>query len=175
MKFLIVVDMQKDFVSGALGSSEAKAILPNVAGKIKSSAEKGCFVICTYDTHGEDYLSTREGRFLPVEHCIKGTDGWELEADIEKALPAECFRLTKPTFGSVELADIIRQKAGGEPEEIELVGVCTDICVISNAMILKAEFPETEITIDSSCCAGVTPQSHENALNAMRSCQINII
>lgn len=168
MKYLIVVDMQKDFIDGALGTKEAQAIVPNVRKKIEEFDGK---VIFTRDTHHKDYLSTQEGRNLPVEHCIEGTAGWE----IDKSLQPFCKGLVvnKPTFGSMALAEEIWER--GDAQEITLVGLCTDICVISNAMLLKAAMPEVPIIVDRACCAGVTPQSHENALEAMKMCQITIV
>ena len=168
MKYLIVVDMQKDFIDGALGTKEAQAIVPNVRKKIEEFDGE---VIFTRDTHHKDYLSTQEGRNLPVEHCIEGTAGWE----IDKSLQPFCKGLVvnKPTFGSMALAEEIWER--GEAQEITLVGLCTDICVISNAMLLKAAMPEVPIIVDRACCAGVTPQSHENALEAMKMCQITIV
>ena len=170
MKFLIVVDMQVDFISGSLGSDMAKAIVPEVVKKVRGA--RG-LVIFTHDTHGEDYMSTQEGRKLPIEHCIKGSDGWQ----ICEELRGYARRVVdKPTFGSVDLPEILRAYCpdGETVEEIELCGLCTDICVISNAMILKAEFPEAVITVDSACCAGVTPESHKTALDAMRAVQIEV-
>lgn len=168
MKYLIVVDMQKDFIDGALGTKEAQAIVPNVRKKIEEFDGE---VIFTRDTHQKDYLSTQEGKNLPVEHCIEGTAGWE----IDKSLQPLCKGLVvnKPTFGSMELAEEIWER--GDAQEITLVGLCTDICVISNAMLLKAAMPEVPIIVDRACCAGVTPQSHENALEAMKMCQIKIV
>lgn len=168
MKYLIVVDMQKDFIDGALGTKEAQAIVPNVRKKIEEFDGE---VIFTRDTHHKDYLSTQEGKNLPVEHCIEGTAGWE----IDKSLQPLCKGLVvnKPTFGSMELAEEIWER--GDAQEITLVGLCTDICVISNAMLLKAAMPEVPIIVDRACCAGVTPQSHENALEAMKMCQIKIV
>lgn len=168
MKYLIVVDMQKDFIDGALGTKEAQAIVPNVRKKIEEFDGE---VIFTRDTHHKDYLSTQEGRNLPVEHCIEGTAGWE----IDKSLQPFCKGLVvnKPTFGSMALAEEIWER--GDAQEITLVGLCTDICVISNAMLLKAAMPEVPIIVDRACCAGVTPQSHENALEAMKTCQITIV
>lgn len=168
MKYLIVVDMQKDFIDGALGTKEAQAIVPNVRKKIEEFDGE---VIFTRDTHHKDYLSTQEGKNLPVEHCIEGTAGWE----IDKSLQPLCKGLVvnKPTFGSTELAEEIWER--GDAQEITLVGLCTDICVISNAMLLKAAMPEVPIIVDRACCAGVTPQSHENALEAMKMCQIKIV
>ena len=170
MKFLIVVDMQVDFISGSLGSDMATAIVPAVVKKVRGA---GGLVIFTRDTHGEDYMSTREGKKLPVKHCIKGSDGWQ----ICEELRGYARRVVdKPTFGSTDLPEILRAYCpdGEIIEEIELCGLCTDICVISNAMILKAEFPEAEIIVDSACCAGVTPESHKTALDAMRAVQIEV-
>ena len=171
--FLIVVDMQKDFVDGALGTKEAQGIVQNVCEKIKSFQGE---IIVTFDTHNKNYLETAEGRKLPVKHCIKGTEGFELDENVSKALEGKDYTaLEKPTFGSVLLPEIIKEKADGEDFTAELVGLCTDICVVSNALLIKANFPEAEISVDSSCCAGVTPESHNSALNTMRSCQINVI
>ena len=172
MKFLIVVDMQNDFIDGALGTKEAVAILPAVKAKIEGFDGR---VLFTRDTHEPDYLSTQEGKNLPVEHCIKGTDGWQIHPELD-ALRKE-VPIDKPSFGSVALAQLLKTYDTYEEkiEEITLVGLCTDICVISNAMLLKAEFPETEITVISSASAGVTPESHETALAAMRAVQINVI
>ena len=167
MKYLIVVDMQVDFTTGSLGSPHAAAILPNVVEKVKSFDGR---VIFTRDTHGPDYLQTQEGRKLPVEHCIKGTPGWQLCEDLQ---PYAKEVVDKVTFGSVDLPGILA--ADGEPiESIELCGLCTDICVISNAMLLKAAFPEVPITVDGACCAGVTMESHHTALDAMRAVQIEV-
>ena len=171
-QFLIVVDMQKDFVDGALGTGEAVAMVPAAAAKIRSFDGP---IFVTYDTHPEDYLKTAEGKKLPVPHCIKGTPGWQLEDAIADALAGKHWTpVEKPTFGSVELPGLIRQAAGGEAFTLELLGLCTDICVISNALLLKAHFPETEITVDSACCAGVTPETHQAALATMRCCQITV-
>ena len=172
-KILIVIDMQKDFVDGSLGTDEAQAIVPNAFKKIQDHSGD---IIVTYDTHSEDYLSTPEGLKLPVKHCIKGSDGWKLDAHIEHALSSKRYiAVEKPTFGSVALPDISRDMCIDEDFEIELIGLCTDICVISNALLLKAAFPEKKISVDSSCCAGVTKELHEKALAVMRSCQIDII
>lgn len=171
--FLVVVDMQKDFVDGALGTKEAQGIVQNVCEKIKSFQGE---IIVTFDTHNENYLETAEGRKLPVEHCIKGTEGFDLDENVSKALEGrEYTALEKPTFGSVLLPEVIKEKAQGEEFTAELVGLCTDICVVSNALLIKANFPEAEISVDSSCCAGVTPESHNSALNTMKSCQINVM
>lgn len=166
MKVLIVVDMQKDFIDGALGTPEAVAIVPNVIEKIKQYESEGGTVIYTKDTHFENYLETREGRHLPVEHCIKGTIGHDIPSEI---LRGHELVFEKLTFGSVELADYL---AKVDFDEIELVGLCTDICVVSNALMIKAHFPEREVSVDSSCCAGVTPATHEAALTTMKMCQI---
>ncbi|MBQ8001309.1 MAG: cysteine hydrolase [Ruminococcus sp.] len=175
MKTLIVIDMQNDFVTGALGSKEAVAILPNVKKKIEEYISAGHEVIFTRDTHGEGYLDTNEGKHLPVPHCIKDTDGWQVVPELDRE---DCEHIDKPTFGfsSWNLKfDGSRVMGMREFEEIEIIGVCTDICVVSNALILKACFPEINITIDASCCAGVTPESHQAALATMKSCQINVI
>ena len=170
-KVLVVVDMQKDFVDGALGSAEAVAIVSNVVEKIKSFDG---YIFVTYDTHSEDYLNTSEGKKLPVPHCIKGTDGWELDSQVETALEGKDFvAVEKPTFGSVNLPQLIRNRAG-EEFSLELIGLCTDICVVSNALVLKANFPENEISVIADCCAGVTPKAHNAALQTMKSCQINV-
>lgn len=168
MKYLIVVDMQNDFISGTLGSDMAQAIVPYVVEKVKKFDGK---IIFTRDTHFKNYAETQEGKKLPVEHCQKDTYGWEI-CDELKVFATEI--VDKPTFGSTSLPDVINKKEE-TIEEIELCGLCTDICVISNAMILKSAFPETKITIDSKCCAGVTTESHNTALQAMKSVQIEII
>ncbi len=171
-KFLVVVDMQKDFVDGALGSREAVAIVPAVFKKIESFDGE---IFVTYDTHFENYMQTSEGKHLPVPHCIKGTDGWQLNNDVENALSGKKFtKVEKNTFGSVDLPKLIEQAADGEDFAVELIGLCTDICVVSNALLIKATFPEAPIAVDAGCCAGVTPQAHEAALATMASCQITI-
>lgn len=170
-KILVVVDMQKDFVDGALGSAEAVKILGNVVEKIKGFDGE---IVVTYDTHTENYLETTEGKNLPVVHCVKGTEGWQLDKAVEEALSGKNpLRIEKPTFGATELAHIISESFGNDIS-IELIGLCTDICVISNAMLLKAAFYEAPIAVDASCCAGVTPESHINALKAMEMCQITV-
>ena len=170
--FLIVVDMQKDFVDGALGSSEAVAIIPAVANKIRTFDGE---IIVTYDTHTEHYMDTNEGSHLPVPHCIKGTDGWQLDAQVAAALAGRVYRtVEKPTFGSVALPALLREMAEDEPFTVELIGLCTDICVVSNALLVKANFPEYEIFVDAACCAGVSPETHKAALTTMASCQIQI-
>lgn len=172
-KILIVVDMQKDFVDGALGSADAVAIVPNVVNKIE--AFDGDAILATYDTHFENYMETSEGKKLPVPHCIKGTDGWALNADVEAALEKKGYRaVEKITFGSVDLPAIIKEIASGEAFTAELVGLCTDICVVSNALLLKANFPEAEIAVDGTCCAGVSPATHKAALATMGCCQITV-
>ena len=168
MKILIVVDMQKDFIDGALGTAEAVAIVPNVIAKIKGYENSDSLVIYTKDTHFENYMDTREGRHLPVPHCIKGTEGHEIPDEI---LRGHDLIIEKPTFGSTEL---VRYLENIEFDEIELIGLCTDICVVSNALLIKARFPEREVSVDSSCCAGVTPATHEAALTTMKMCQINV-
>lgn len=168
-KILIVIDMQNDFIDAALGTPEAVAIVENVKAKIREYPPENVFA--TLDTHGENYLQTQEGKSLPVEHCIKGSKGWEIRPDIAELLTgAKLYE--KPTFGSVRMASDIVNIAAQEEIEIELIGLCTDICVVSNALLLKANMPEVKISVDSSCCAGVTPQKHEAALETMRSCQI---
>lgn len=167
MNVLIVVDMQVDFTTGALGSSHAAAIIPRVVEKVKNFDGK---VIFTRDTHTQDYLQTQEGRKLPVVHCVKDTDGWQICDELRPYVEAV---IDKETFGSVHLPQLLRD-LGEEIDRIELCGLCTDICVISNAMVLKAAFPEIPITVDASCCAGVTAESHQTALNAMRAVQIEI-
>ena len=169
-KFLIVVDMQNDFIDGALGTAESVEIVNNVKTKIEGFDGK---VIFTRDTHCENYLTTQEGRNLPVEHCIKNTYGWQIREELDALRKNEA--IDKPTFGSAELGEML--KAENEKEKIEsitLIGLCTDICVISNAMLIKAFLPETKVRVDAACCAGVTPDSHKTALNAMKMCQIEI-
>lgn len=168
-KVLIVVDMQVDFVNGALGTKEAEAIVPAVVKKVEGFDGR---VIFTQDTHQPDYMDTQEGRNLPVKHCIEGTEGWRIIPELRAlAQKAEC--VIKPTFGSKVLADALLA-AAGEIESIELIGLCTDICVVSNALLLKAYMPEVPMCVDSACCAGVTPEKHLAALETMRSCQIRV-
>ena len=171
MKYLIVVDMQNDFITGSLGTKEAEAVLPKVIEKVKYFDGK---VIYTKDTHQADYLTTQEGKNLPVEHCIEGSWGWMLADELEKlSMGNKVFN--KPTFGSVELAKyLVEENEKGAMEEIELCGLCTDICVISNAFVIKANLTEVPVTVDASCCAGVTPESHLNALAAMKMCQVAV-
>ncbi len=170
-KYLVVVDMQEDFVTGVLGSQEARAIVPKVVEKVKGFEGE---VIFTRDTHQPNYLSTQEGRNLPVEHCIEGTEGWRLIEPLERfRLEKDCRVYDKPSFGSQKLAaDLAAEAERGEVESVELIGVCTDICVVSNALLLKAAMPEIPVLADASCCAGVTPEKHKCALETMRSCQV---
>ena len=168
MKYLIVVDMQNDFITGSLGSELAKKIVPDVVEKVKKFTGK---VIFTRDTHFVDYMQTQEGNKLPVQHCIKDTDGWQI-CDELKSYANDV--VDKITFGSIDLPGILKDY-GDEIDEIELCGLCTDICVISNAMILKASFPETKIVVDGKCCAGVSVESHKTALEAMKAVQIEIL
>ena len=171
--FLVVVDIQNDFVDGALGTNEAQGIIDNCVSKIENF-DGDIFV--TYDTHTEDYLSTSEGKKLPVVHCIKDTYGWQLNDKIASALEGKDYTaVEKPTFGSTKLPQLIADRAGDENFDIMLIGLCTDICVVSNALILKAYFAGKEIYVDSACCAGVTVATHNSALDTMRSCQINVL
>lgn len=171
-KILIVVDMQKDFVDGTLGSKEAVAIVDNVVNKINTFDGE---IIVTYDTHLDNYLETREGKKLPVPHCIKDTDGWQLNDKVQKALNSKKYKkIYKPTFGSTELVELFHN-CDQFHTEIMLIGLCTDICIVSNAMLLKAYYPEMNISVDASCCAGVTVESHHAALTTMQMCQIDII
>lgn len=171
-KILVVVDMQNDFISGSLGSDEAEGIVDKVAEKIKSYDKENIYL--TRDTHTEDYLGTNEGKHLPVIHCVKESKGWQINKKIEEASEGAVI-VDKPTFGSIELANMIKEKCNKDAVEIEIVGVCTDICVISNALILKAFMPEVKICVDSNCCAGVTPESHNMAIETMKMCQIDVI
>jgi len=168
-KLLIVVDMQNDFISGSLGTPQARQILPTVKAKIESFKQEGGKVLFTRDTHAADYLQTQEGKYLPVVHCLNGTWGHSIAEGLETG---DCEVLDKTTFGSIELADLV---AKGNYDEVELCGLCTDICVVSNALILKAKIPETTVTVDARCCAGVTEESHQAALSTMKMCQVNII
>lgn len=177
MKILIVVDMQNDFITGSLGTPEAQAIVPKVKKKIEQAVTNGDLIIYTQDTHFKNYLDTKEGKKLPVEHCIYRTEGWEIPDELK--VPNDyhpVWYINKFTFGSMELPEYIAND--GLPftcDEIELVGLCTDICVVSNALMLKSYFYEgVEITVDATCCAGTTPGNHEAALQVMESCQINV-
>lgn len=170
---LVVVDIQKDFVDGALGTAEAVAIVENASKKIREFDGE---IFVTYDTHFENYMETAEGAKLPVPHCIKGTEGWELNADIADALADKKYTaVEKITFGSTELPELVKKAVGDEDFDITLIGLCTDICVVSNALILKANFPEKEVYVDAACCAGVTVDTHNAALTTMKMCQINVI
>ena len=170
-KLLLVIDMQNDFIDGALGTREAQGIVEKVKDKIRSYPARD--IIATMDTHGEDYLQTQEGKYLPVRHCIRGTAGWALRSDIAALLNGEKL-YEKPSFGSVRLAEDLKTLSEVEDIELELVGLCTDICVVSNALLLKAMLPEVKISVDPACCAGVTPERHQAALETMRACQIVI-
>ena len=173
---LIVVDMQKDFVTGALASAEAQAILPEVKAKISEYDRTGKEIIFTRDTHGEDYMQTNEGKHLPVPHCIKGTDGWQICSELTDGITSEYKTVDKPTFGFLGWKDVLASgTADGSDLDIEMIGVCTDICVVSNALILKAMYPEAAVRVEAGCCAGVTPEAHAAALATMRSCQVDII
>ena len=168
---LVVVDMQNDFIDGALGTKEAVSIVPLVKDKITNFTGK---VLFTRDTHQDNYLSTQEGRNLPVPHCIKETEGWQIRHELDELRQTEA--IDKPSFGSVELGQLLVDENAKEPiNSITFVGLCTDICVISNAMLTKAFLPEVQIIIDSKCCAGVTPESHATALSAMKACQIKVV
>lgn len=174
-KILIVVDMQNDFIDGALGTKEAQAIVPAAAARIRQCREEGYHIIATLDTHESDYLQTSEGQKLPVPHCIRGTEGWQLNPEIAAAAEG-CMQLEKPTFGSIRLPGMVGGfAAGGDRLTVELLGLCTDICVVSNALMLKAFYPEAELVVRADCCAGVTPEAHAAALQTMQSCQINVL
>ena len=182
MKVLIVIDMQKDFISGSLGTKEAQAIVGNVVKRIDSS--EGELILFTQDTHGDDYLSTPEGQKLPVSHCIEGSDGWQIAPVILEAwrnnkntlaaneLLENTFK--KPVFGSVDLVEFLKARES-ELDEIELLGVCTDICVVSNALMIKNTLPNIKISVNAACCAGVTPKSHKAALLVMGMCQVDVV
>ena len=181
----IVVDVQKDFITGNLANEQAQANVAHLAQTAQSHARAGHWMFFTRDTHPDNYLQTREGRHLPVAHCIQGKDGWNFAAELETAMsdtePAVCRIIDKPTFGSYMLpGDILDElmahnRSVEDIEKFVIYGYCTDICVISNAMVLRAAFPETEIEIQADCCAGVTPQSHQTALDAMQACQFTIL
>ena len=172
---LIVVDMQNDFITAALGTEEAVAILPRVVERINTAVDNGETVIFTRDTHTVDYLQTQEGMRLPVPHCILETAGWEI-ADVLQPYAQHCMIIDKPTFGSLALAQTLKELNCEEKiGSVTLIGLCTDICVISNAMLIKAALPEVRVAVEAACCAGVTPESHDNALKAMAMCQIDII
>ena len=172
-KTLIVIDMQNDFIDMALGTKEAVAIVPKVKEKIQEYVANGDEIIFTRDTHFEDYMETQEGSKLPVPHCIRGTKGWEIREELEEIRTGEV--IDKVTFGSKELGSMLTEMNEEDPiESINLIGLCTDICVISNALLIKAHLPEVRMIVDAECCAGVTPESHKNALAAMKMCQIEI-
>ena len=186
MKVLVLVDLQNDFIDGALGSSEAQAIVPKVVEKIKNYDDKNnTLLLFTKDTHYDDYMETLEGKMLPVPHCIENTSGWSINKEISKAAKDEEFlgysskkiiksRIYKNTFGSDVLQDLLN-KEKDNIEEIEFIGLCTDICVLSNVIMSRMTLPNTKITVDASCCAGVTPEKHKEALEVMKSCQIEVI
>lgn len=174
MRVLVVVDMQKDFVSGALGTPEAVEIVPWVEERIRAGLDRGETVLFTRDTHEQAYLETQEGKKLPVPHCIRGSDGWELIPQLRPLAQGRQV-LDKPTFGSAALGETLAELDRTERvETVTFVGLCTDICVISNALLVKAFLPEAEIRVDARCCAGVTPESHRTALAAMKTCQITV-
>jgi nicotinamidase-related amidase len=174
-KVLLVIDMQKDFIDGALGSAEAQAIVGAAAERIRACRKEGYRVFATLDTHGENYMETAEGKKLPVPHCIRGKEGWQLNPVIREAL-GDAELVEKPTFGSVRLPEIIKGMLGpDETPVIEALGLCTDICVVSNVLLLKAHFPEAKIAVNPRCCAGVTPAKHQAALETMASCQIDLL
>ncbi len=180
IRLLLVIDMQNDFITGALGNDECRAVVPKVIARMEQARKDGWKIICTQDIHEDNYLETGEGRRLPVEHCLRGTNGAELIDEIEEFMTRyddhhELFLSESPfeksAFGSTDLSNALKKY---DIEEIELIGVCTDICVISNAMILRSDYPEIEVSVNQQCCAGVSPESHKNALMAMQGCQINI-
>lgn len=167
-KLLVVIDMQNDFVYGALGTKEAAAILPAVQAALQSARKEGDEIVFTRDTHEENYLATQEGKNLPVPHCIKGTDGWQIVDGLHRGE----LVFDKPTFGSEQLASFVSENGF---DEVTLVGVCTDICVVSNALLIKAKCPELKVRLIENACAGVTKESHEAALKTMKSCQVEIV
>lgn len=168
-KALVVVDMQNDFIDGALGTTEAQEMLPRMVAKLTAEQAAGTVLVFTMDTHGADYLQTQEGQKLPVEHCIRGTAGWQIADALQPFVREAAAVIEKPTFGATALPAAL-----ADYDEIEFVGLCTDICVISNALLIKAFYPEKRICVDAACCAGVTPESHANALAAMRMCQVEV-
>ena len=174
---LVVVDMQEDFIRGPLGTAEARAAVPKAAERIRAWEGE---ILYTLDTHREDYLDTQEGERLPAPHCIRGSRGWQLDGEVYRALAERgaadaSHAVEKDTFGAKALPARAEALLGGKPQRIVLIGLCTDICVISNAILLKAFFPEARIAVDASCCAGVTPQSHQRALEALAPCQVDVI
>jgi nicotinamidase-related amidase len=176
MKILVVIDMQNDFLEGSLRNEEGINIIPNVVNKIKEYKNNGHIVVATRDTHDIAYLQSQEGKKLPVIHCVKKSDGWKINEEVNEAL-GEVLVFDKPTFGSLELAYWLNDNYGNTQSELEIefVGVCTDICVVSNAILIKAHLPEAKLICDASCCAGVTKESHKAALQTMKSCQIQVI
>ena len=170
-KLLIVIDMQNDFIDAALGTEEAVSIVEAVKDKIRTCPAEDIYA--TMDTHGENYMDTQEGKNLPVKHCIRGTEGWQIRPDIAELLTGAHI-YEKPTFGSVAMALDVAEISQDEEIEVEMVGLCTDICVVSNALLLKAMMPEVKISVDASCCAGVTPESHDAALETMKMCQVAV-
>jgi len=182
MKVLIVVDMQYDFIDGALGTEEAVSIVDNVVGRIENSV--GELILFTKDTHQEDYLDTPEGKKLPVRHCIQETDGWHIHEAVLGAWRRNVSTIRipelhentfiKPVFGSVDLVKFLKSHEA-DIKEIEILGLCTDICVVSNAIMIKNTMPDVSINVNAACCAGVTPQSHAEALNVMKMCQIDVV
>lgn len=181
MKLLIMIDMQNDFLTGVLGNEQTADIVPAVCEKLrKYYNETDAPLIYTMDTHEENYLETQEGKKLPAIHCIDGSNGWQLPNELKEivdSFESRAVCVKKKTFGSRDIPEVIaslEEKYGEKADEIELVGVCTDICVISNALLIKAFYPETPITVDAECCAGITPESHSNALETMKMCQVNI-
>ena len=188
MKVLVIVDMQKDFIDGSLGTPEAQAIVPNIVNKMKEHKNTDTVVLFTKDTHNKDYLTTPEGEKLPVEHCIEGTEGWAIDKAIHNEFKSGGYatysagdiingRITKPTFGSYDLIDALCDIDAKTEEglfEIEFCGLVTNICLVSNVLMTKAAFPNVPIVVDSSCCAGTTTEAHNAALLVMESCQINI-
>lgn len=171
-QILVVVDMQNDFIDGVLGTAQAQGIVDRVVQKIRQYPADA--VIATQDTHQKDYLQTREGKYLPVEHCIQDTWGWELRKEVADALSGAVI-LEKPTFGTLQIAETVKKLAEGETDlHVEVVGLCTDICVVSNALLLKTLLPDAVVRVDASCCAGVTQESHQAALLTMKMCQIEV-
>lgn len=172
--YLIVIDMQKDFIDGPLGSPEAQAVVPKVLERIHSALTHGRTLLFTQDTHQTDYLDTSEGRHLPVPHCVEGTDGWRLH---EAIAPYAHNAVKKPAFGAPALIDLLKKEAadGGVNLDIELCGVCTDICVVSNALLIRSHLPEAALRVRADCCAGVTPRRHEAALDVLRACQVEVM
>ena len=170
-KIMVIVDCQKDFIDGSLGTAEAQTMIPRLVEKIKAESEDTMFIF-TADTHDKNYLTSAEGKQLPVEHCIKGTPGWEIDPRLTALFSNSPFVIEKPTFGSTELMDYLDDMVN-MADEVEFVGLCTDICVISNVLMAKANFYDiAKISVDATCCAGVTPASHKMALETMKMCQI---